>query len=114
MKTYGFFQVREEDTSIEDLDQTYITVPDMSFSVKEILTRFRRGTIDIGDLHRNDPYEGYGDLAGQIEDIVDLQDLSLQNQTRVSDLIKESKSLGRYFDQDSLKDVPHESDTSTQ
>ena len=37
---------------IEKLPQDSQTVPDMSLSVKEILSRFRRGTLDPESLYR--------------------------------------------------------------
>lgn len=41
------------DPDVEILDQTCITVPDMSLSVKDILNRFRRGTLDLESLTRH-------------------------------------------------------------
>lgn len=62
---------------IEILDQHSDTVPDMSLSVREILERFRRGTVDINDLSRDviDSEDDFDDdLLDDINDLVDIQE----------------------------------------
>lgn len=65
------------DPDVEILDQSSQTVPDMSLSVKEILNRFRRGTIDLDSLTRrmideeddidDDSLDGLHDLVDVME-----------------------------------------------
>lgn len=70
---------------VEYLPSDSMTVPDMSLSVKEILQRFRRGTIDIESLKRT-YFDGTDDIDDDsldgIEDMVDVfnrkQDLNGQ------------------------------------
>ncbi len=60
---------------IEFLPSDSITVPDMSLSVKDILMRFRRGTVDIDSLQRH-YFDGTDDIDDDsldgIEDMVDV------------------------------------------
>lgn len=54
------------------------TVPDLSLSVKDILTRFRRGTVSLEELDRNLP-DSDDDIEDSyldgIEDLVDVKQL---------------------------------------
>lgn len=62
----------------EVLPQESETVPDLSLSVKDILTRFRRGTVNLEDLDRNYPDSDddiEDDSLDGIEDLVDVQQL---------------------------------------
>lgn len=60
---------------IEILPSESLTVPDMSLSVKDILTRFRRGTLDIESMERR-YYDGTDDIDDDsldgLDDIVDV------------------------------------------
>lgn len=67
----------EEIKGVEYLDQHSDTVPDMSLSVKEILMRFRRGTIDLASLTRNsiDQEDDIDDdLLDNLDDMVDIME----------------------------------------
>lgn len=67
----------EEVKGIEMLDQHSDTVPDMSLSVKEILLRFRRGTIDLSSLTRNTIDEEDdidNDMLDDLHDMVDVME----------------------------------------
>lgn len=67
----------EEVRGIEILDQHSDTVPDMSLSIKEILLRFRRGTIDLASLTRNsiDQEDDIDDdLLDNLDDMVDVME----------------------------------------
>ncbi len=109
MKTYGFFSFLE-DSSIrgtEELDQTINSVPDMSYSVKEILQRFRRGTLDVGTLIRESPdlnIDLDDDRFDGIDDITDYDRLKRVNdyelQRTLSD-IRNSRNLPPDNDRDS-------------
>lgn len=62
----------------EVLPQESETVPDLSLSVKDILTRFRRGTVNLEDLDRNYPDSDddiEDDSLDGIDDLVDVQQL---------------------------------------
>lgn len=73
-----FSQAQAEDINgVEYLDQHSDTVPDMSLSVKEILMRFRRGTIDLASLTRNTIDEEDdidNDLLDDLHDMVDVME----------------------------------------
>lgn len=64
-------------TGVEILDQTEITVPNMSLSVKDIINRFSRGTLDLRDIERNGYYDDEQDIddttLDDIDDLVDVQ-----------------------------------------
>lgn len=67
----------EEVKGIEILDQHSETVPDMSLSVKEILMRFRRGTIDLASLTRqtiDEEDDIDNDLLDDLHDMVDVME----------------------------------------
>ncbi len=96
MKTYSFWETRSpEHTFSEVLDPTSMSVPDMSLSVKDILQRYRRGTIDLqsllrsgGDLDRDlddDSFDG-------IDDIVDLHLHSRSNYDKVDSILRDVSS----------------------
>lgn len=61
----------------EFLDQTEITVPNMSLSVKDIINRFSRGTLDLRDIERSGYYDEEQDIddttLDDIDDLVDVQ-----------------------------------------
>jgi len=80
MKTFSFFSFTDSLTprGTETLDQTLVTIPDMSLSVKDILLRFRRGTLDVSSLiRRSDDLELDIDdnRFDGIDDISDLDSL---------------------------------------
>lgn len=57
MNCKTFFQHCETfQPPLEENSGEVVTVPDMSLSVKDILRRFSRGTIDLNSLNRNLPY----------------------------------------------------------
>lgn len=60
---------------VEHLPTDSLTVPDMSLSVKDILARFRRGTLDLQSLQRQ-YYDGTEDIDDDtldgLDDIVDI------------------------------------------
>lgn len=66
----------DEDPSIEHLDDELITVPSMSLSVKDIIARATRGTIDLESLVRpsvdtDDDIDD--DTFDDVDDMVDVQ-----------------------------------------
>lgn len=76
-----FSQAIGEQNGVEHIPSDSITVPDMSLSVKEILSRFRRGTIDPLTLYRNsiDTNDDIDDdTLDDINDLVDIHNLKLQ------------------------------------
>lgn len=65
-------------------------VPNCSLTVKEILTRFRRGTLP-DDLVRDVHYDGVGDIDeidtfGEVTDLTDLSDNSVKLQKIVDEI----------------------------
>ena len=76
-----FSQAIGEQNGVEHIPSDSITVPDMSLSVKEILNRFRRGTIDPLTLYRNsiDTNDDIDDdTLDDINDLVDIHNLKIQ------------------------------------
>lgn len=76
---------------VEFLPSDSITVPDMSLSVKDILTRFRRGTVDIESLQRR-YLDGTDDIDDDsldgIEDMVDVLERKNQLHGKVSEILR--------------------------
>lgn len=74
IRTFSEWQ-KEPIRGIETLPSESLTVPDMSLSVKDILTRFRRGTLDIESLERR-YHDGTDDIDDDsldgLDDIVDV------------------------------------------
>lgn len=92
MKTYGFFSFLDDSTvrGTEELDQTIHSVPDMSYSVKEILTRFRRGTLDVGSLIRQEPdinIDLDDDRFDGLDDITDVERLKMINDGKLQQVV---------------------------
>ena len=76
----------EEDPSIEVCSDELISVPDMSLSVKQILERFRRGTLDPESLVRSviDTEDDIDDdTFDDIEDLTDVQRLKEETYEKV-------------------------------
>lgn len=86
----------EEPRGIEDLDQSTQTVPSMSLTVREILTRFRRGTLDIDALSNRPFYDDEEDIDDdffdEIEDLSDIHNLILSQNEKVSESIRNDYS----------------------
>lgn len=76
---------------IEYLPSDSITVPDMSLSVKDILMRFRRGTVDIESLERH-YLDGTDDIDDDsldgIEDMVDVFNRKEQLHGKVREILQ--------------------------
>lgn len=76
---------------IEYLPSDSITVPDMSLSVKDILMRFRRGTVDIESLERH-YLDGTDDIDDDsldgIEDMVDVFNRKEQLHGKVCEILQ--------------------------
>lgn len=95
MKTIGFFDFVDhpEIRGSETLDCTSLAVPDMSLSVKDILERCRRGTIDLNSLIRHDldlNQDIDDDSLDGIEDIVDVELLSSRNNGKVAQILRDA------------------------
>lgn len=76
----------DEDPSIEVCSDELIAVPDMSLSVKQILERFRRGTLDPESLLRpvvdtEDDLDD--DTFDDLDDLVDVQRLKEESYEKV-------------------------------
>lgn len=52
----------------------YLTVPDMSLSVKDIIRRFTRGTLEEQELFRQGSYDEEPDIDNPVEPPTDLTD----------------------------------------
>lgn len=67
-------QYTDNQSTLEVSSSETLTVPDMSFSVKEILTRFTRGTVTPDELYRSGYYDDDPDIDHPIESPQDLTD----------------------------------------
>lgn len=80
MITYGLFSTREaRHDGKEELSPTIISVPDMSYSVQEILQRFRRGTLNPMELYRESQdidLDIDDDRFDNMDDLTDIERLS--------------------------------------
>lgn len=84
---YGCIGVQD---GIEEISSESQTVPDMSLSVKEILQRFRRGTIDPSVLYRDYPDEDDdidNDLLDSMDDLVDVQERQMRVNSNVEQIV---------------------------
>jgi hypothetical protein len=107
-----FSQAIGESLGIEELPQDTQTVPDMSLSVKEILQRFRRGTLDPASLIRNVVDEDDDlddDFMDDVEDMVDLQIKQQQLYENVNGTIGRHLASVTTGLQNDKEDVPSES-----
>lgn len=79
----------------EILDQTEITVPNMSLSVKDIINRFSRGTLDLRDIERNGYYDEEQDIddttLDDIDDLVDVQQTIQGLNDKVSESVRRDR-----------------------
>lgn len=94
MITYGPFEIRDvhEHLGTETLDQTSLSVPDMSLSVKDILTRFRRGTLDPSDLYRPSldlEQDIDDDSLDDLDDLTDFQNLALRTNGKIDQISRD-------------------------
>lgn len=83
--------ISEPPRGIEELPSTTKTVPDMSLSVKDILTRFRRGTLDpesINRLYPDTDDDLDDDVMDGVEDMVDVFNLKNQMNGKVSEILR--------------------------
>lgn len=89
IKTFSEWQ-QEPISGIETLPSESLTVPDMSLSVKDILTRFRRGTLDIESMERR-YYDGTDDIDDDsldgLDDIVDVWNRKQQLDGEVREIL---------------------------
>lgn len=75
---------------VEHLSMYTKTVPDMSLSVKDILTRFRRGTLDLESINRTYPNtddDFDDDVMDGVEDMVDVFNLKNSVNGKVSEIL---------------------------
>lgn len=75
---------------VEHLSMDTKTVPDMSLSVKDILTRFRRGTLDLESINRSYPNtddDFDDDIMDGVEDMVDVFNLKQRIHGKVSEIL---------------------------
>lgn len=79
----------------EVLDQTEITVPNMSLSVKDIINRFSRGTLDLRDIERSGYYDEEQDIddttLDDIDDLVDVQQTIQGLNEKVSESVQRDR-----------------------
>lgn len=95
MKVVSFLQAIGPARGVEKLSQDSQTVPDMSLSVKEILQRYRRGTLDISTLTRpsypeNDDIDD--DTLDDVDDLVDVQQKRFEIHGKVREVLRANSS----------------------
>lgn len=109
IKTFSEWQ-QEPIRGVEDLPSESETVPDMSLSVKDILNRFRRGTLDLESINRQ-YVDGTDDIDDDsldgIDDIVDIYYKKQELNGKVSEILQSCVgTLG--VDSPSTQDAPGE------
>lgn len=89
MKFLNLWSAIGQFTQGEELPQDSMTVPDMSLSVKDILARYRRGTIDVQSLYRQypDSDDDFDDAVDGIDDFADVYYARQQNYDNIVDTI---------------------------
>lgn len=109
----SFYDAIGTNRGIENIPQDSQTVPDMSLSVKDILTRFRRGTVDLASLVRNSDFANDDiddDTLDGVADLVDVQQVQRQIYGKVSQSLWDHTHSSR-GDSSESKD-PQAGDTS--
>lgn len=77
VKFVSHYNYSTDDSHLESVDTSSCAVPSMSLSVREILERFRRGTIDPSELVNKSFYDDSDtDLDVPVNEITDLTDVS--------------------------------------
>lgn len=67
-------QYTDNQSSFDPCSSEVLTVPDMSLSVKDILRRFTRGTLEAQELFREGDYDDDPDIDNPYEPPTDLTD----------------------------------------
>lgn len=92
MKVVSFLQAIGPARGVEKLSQVSQTVPDMSLSIKEILQRYRRGTLDISTLTRPSFYPENDDIdddtLDDVDDLVDVQQKRFEIHGKVREVLR--------------------------
>lgn len=95
---------------VEHLPTDSLTVPDMSLSVKDILARFRRGTLDLQSLQRQ-YYDGTDDIDDDtldgLDDIVDIHLKKQELNGQISEILHSCAGTPG-VDSPGIKDAPGE------
>lgn len=74
------------------------TVPDMSYSVKDIIARFTRGTLSPDDIARNVQYDGISDdeidnIQDTPTDITDLETIARSGMDAVNSVLSQTNKV---------------------
>lgn len=101
MKVVSFWESIELPHQFEHVSSESDSVPDMSLSVREILQRFRRGTLTAQDVER--PYYNDEDCADpdfldayeQCEDFADLHQLTNSVKSKITNAYGEIEKYRR-------------------
>lgn len=98
MRIISFYNYDPSEVTYEKGGGDIIAVPDQSLSVREILERFRRGTlteeeISMRGFYDDDGEEDIEEFVNQIEDLTDLQNIIDNAKQRKKDLEESRKSI---------------------
>ena len=84
MKINTFYNYNPEEQLIDEGSGEVVTIPEQSLTVKDILERFRRGTLDYSELNSKGYYDDDdSDIdfsPPEIDDITDIENLALRKQ----------------------------------
>ena len=90
MKINTFYNYNPEEQIIDEGAGEVITIPEQSLTVKDILERFRRGTLDYSELNSKSYYDDDDndiDFAPpQIDDITDIENLAARKKVIMNKL----------------------------
>lgn len=108
----------KEIIGLETLSEESMTIPDMSLSVKQILERYRRGTIDLVDLHREGYYDESADIDsetfGEVDDLVDLMEQREELNGKIFEMVRSMRNTARDTPQNPPAGEPGPEDTAVE
>lgn len=95
MKINTFYNYNPEEQIIDVGAGEVVTIPEQSLTVKDILERFRRGTLDYSELNSKSYYDDDDNdidfSPPEIDDITDIENLALRKQRIMNKLSTSEK-----------------------
>lgn len=95
MKINTFYNYNPEEQIIDQGAGEVVTIPEQSLTVKDILERFRRGTLDYQELNSKSYYDDDDndiDFAPpEIDDITDIENLAARKKAIMNKLSTSDK-----------------------
>lgn len=90
MKINTFYNYNPEEQIIDEGAGEVITIPEQSLTVKDILERFRRGTLDYSELNSKSYYDDDDNdidfSPPEIDDITDIENIAARQKVIMNKL----------------------------